>query len=649
MAGLALALALAACSETSPPPAPHAVESAAQGPDAAPPDASADAAADAPGATTSQDEPQNARPSSPGEGCSDRPELAIFTSPRTPHAGAPLRIIAVAEKSTDATLTVFAPDGKEVARSDEPRPGPPAWWFAEIPAAKAGTYRAVIGAKDRTEACEDIAVEPEAEARTGLGAEKVWPIKAAWGKDTENLYSAWIERLFDAPLEEQPSWPALHEVLRDPARNFLHDHLGWSEDNDGPKAISMEPDCADLPYYLRAYFAFKMGLPFGFSACTRGQGSTPPACLRWHSNLEVSSPSRRGPAVAFGKFLRVRLADVVHSGNGRAPLDRDDSDYYSVPLTTESLRPGAVYADPYGHMLVVTRRIPQTDDQAGVLLAVDGQPDGTVARRRYWRGNFLFAVDPALGGPGFKRFRPVVVEGRKARALSNDEIARSPVYGDFSTEQQTLGVDGFYDRMDEVLSPRPLDPARAMRETIQALEEQVRVRVLSVQNGQKHFASAGAEIIEMPEDAAIFETTGPWEDFSTPSRDLRLLIAIDIVLGFPERVARQPARFAMPATKAAAEVKEDLARVLRDELAARRVTYQRSDGSPFTLSLADVAARAAELEMAYNPNDCVEVRWGAPARSDEAKTCRRRAPADQRARMRRYRTWFHERRRPPRT
>ena len=79
-----------------------------------------------------------------------------------------------------------------------------------------------------------------------------------------------------------------------------------------------------------------------------------------------------------------------------------------MPLSQETLRPGTVYADPYGHLLVLVRRVPQTDDAAGVILAVDAQPDGTVARKRFWRGNFLFAQDPALGGPGFKRFRPVV-------------------------------------------------------------------------------------------------------------------------------------------------------------------------------------------------------------------------------------------------
>jgi hypothetical protein len=54
----------------------------------------------------------------------------------------------------------------------------------------------------------------------------------------------------------------------------------------------------------------------------------------------------------------------------------------------------------------------------------------------------------------------------------------------------------------------------------------------------------------MPDGPAIFETSGAWEDFSTPSRDLRLLIAIDVVLRFPDRVARRLERYAMPRTRA---------------------------------------------------------------------------------------------------
>jgi hypothetical protein len=152
----------------------------------------------------------------------------------------------------------------------------------------------------------------------------------------------------------------------------------------------------------------------------------------------------------------------------------------------------------------------------------------------------------------------------------------------------------------------------------------------------------------MPDGAAIFETTGPWEDFSTPSRDLRLLIAIDVVLGFPDRVARRPERYAMPKDKSVAGVKAEMQNVLASELALRKFSYPRSDGSPWTLALKDVADRAADLEMAYNPNDCVELRWGASPEREEAATCKRQAPSAQRAKMTKYRTWLHERRRPPR-
>jgi hypothetical protein len=297
---------------------------------------------------------------------------------------------------------------------------------------------------------------------------------------------------------------------------------------------------------------------------------------------------------------------------------------------------------------VIARRVAQSEGEAGVILAVDGQPDGTVARKRFWRGNFLFAQDPALGGPGFKRFRPIVRDKNGVlRRLSNAEIAKDPQYGDFSLDQAKLGIEDFYDRMDDVMSPSPLDPLRAMKEAITSLEEQVKTRVTSVENGRK-YQSSGRGDAEMPDGATIFETTGAWEDFATPSRDLRLLIAMDVVRGFPERVARRPERYAMPSGKSVADVKAELESVLASELAARKFSYPRSDGSAWTLALKDVLDRAPDLEMAYNLNDCVELRWGAPEKSEEASTCKRHAPGAQRAKMTQYRGWFHERRRPPR-
>ena len=115
----------------------------------------------------------------------------------------------------------------------------------------------------------------------------------------------------------------------------------------------------------------------------------------------------------------------MQSGAGRVLANDDNTDFYTVPLTQETLRPGTIYADPYGHVLMLVRRVPEAGGAAGVFLAVDGEPDGTVARKRFWRGNFLFAHEPALGSPGFKRFRPIVREANGSlRRLTNAEIAQ---------------------------------------------------------------------------------------------------------------------------------------------------------------------------------------------------------------------------------
>ena len=121
-----------------------------------------------------------------------------------------------------------------------------------------------------------------------------------------------------------------------------------------------------------------------------------------------------------------------------------------------------------------------------------------------------------------------------------------------------------------------------MKEAITSLDEQVKARVTSVENGRK-FQISGKGEASMPDGAAIFETTGAWEDFATPSRDLRLLIAMDVVRDFPERVARRPERYAMPKDKSVAEVKAELDSVLAQELSARKFSYPRTDGSQWTL------------------------------------------------------------------
>jgi len=606
--------------------------------------------------------------------CEGTAEIAVLNSPAAPWKGAPLRVVVAAEKPLHGELSLVAPDGTVAAKSAEQRGGPPYFWVAEVASPAVGTWRAKLAPAAGADGCgattRDIVVR-ERETPSSQGADGgVWPIRAAWNRSTENLYSAWIEKLFDAPLDASPSWPVLHEVLRDRSRNLLFNHLGLREDEKG---IVMRPDCADLPYFLRAYFAFKMGLPFGYSKCSRGTGGGAPKCFEWSNtqNFEPprpstperavplpilfrqpnpqanrSTPQKLGLAASFARFLPA-VADGVHSGSARTAATDSNTDYYPVALTENALRPGTIYADPYGHVLMLVKRIPQSADGAGVFLAVDGQPDGTVARKRFWRGNFLFAQNPALGSPGFKNFRPIVRENGVLKRLSNEEIAKNSDYGNYSLDQSRLDVESFYDRMDDVMSPEPLDPSRALLEIIAALEEQVKTRVTSVENGRKYQTTNRGDA-DMPDGPSIFEAAGAWEDFATPSRDLRLLIAIDVARGFPDRVGRRPERYAMPKDKSAADVRAELEKVLASELASRKFSYTRSDGTAWTLALQGVVDRAVALEMAYNLNDCVELRWGAAEKSEEASTCKRRAPSVQRSKMQDYRAWFHERRRPAR-
>ena len=71
---------------------------------------------------------------------------------------------------------------------------------------------------------------------------------------------------------------------------LLFNHLGLGEDSF---SRSLRPDCADFVYFLRAYFAFKMGLPFAYSNCSRGAGGAPPRCSE---RFDILHPQMTRPA-----------------------------------------------------------------------------------------------------------------------------------------------------------------------------------------------------------------------------------------------------------------------------------------------------------------------------------------------------------------
>jgi hypothetical protein len=572
-----------------------------------------------------------------------QPVNTLLVLPKNPGPGEPFRIMATGgEDIGKAKIVVIGPSGNLESQKSKMGAELPYWRIDDFTGGSAGKYKVtLIVDKKVMNNLEFIISTREAAPQTGV----VWKTLRGWDSGMETIYSAWINALFQG-CDENSSWSALHEVTQNQNQNFLYNYLSLGEDDiDGKNKVIMQPDCADNPFCLRAYFAWKLGLPFGYHLCDRGYVGRNPKAGQWITN--ESSSSKINPVLSFNAFLR-RVMDGVHSGTARIALDDENSDYYPVSLEREALRPGIVYADPYGHTLILIGWVPQFHDHPGLLLSVDAQPDGTVGIKRFWKGNFLFNTSGVVGEPGFKAFRPISVHNGVPSLVQNKTLTASTGFDPFSLQQRKMKTDVFYHTMERLINPKPLDPETALLDLIEALHEQLKVRVTSVANGEAYLKLHPGAVIPMPSGATgIFQAGGQWEDFSTPNRDLRLLIAMDAILDFPDQVVRSPEDFNISRLISPEQVKKKLQSVLDQKVSELSISYTRSDGSIQKLTVGEILKRKDSFEMAYNPNDGIEIRWGAPENSAEKATCHRHSSSSQMETMRSVRPWFHKRLHPP--
>jgi hypothetical protein len=571
------------------------------------------------------------------------PVNALLVLPGNPTPDEGFRILATGGRNiAKAKIIVSGPSGKLESLNSKTGEELPFWRIDDFSGSRAGKYKAILIVDNKEVGNLEFVISPEKETPSNS---IVWKTTRGWNSGLETIYSSWINALFQG-CDEQSSWSALHEVTRNKDRNFLYNYLSLGEDDpEGKNKVIMEPDCADNPFFLRAYFAWKLGLPFGYHICDRGYVGRNPQTGQWITN--ESSSSKSNPVLAFNSFLR-SVMNGVHSGTARTSLDNEKSDYYPVSLERGALRPGTIYADPYGHTLIIVGWIPQTKDHPGRLLSVDAQPDKTIAIKRFWKGNFLFNTTEVVGEPGFKAFRSISFDNAKAHLIPNEALKASAGFAPFSLQQRKMASDVFYHTMERIINPEPLEPEAALMDLIQALHEQLLVRVKSVANGEEYFKSNPGTVISMPSNAnGIFLAGGQWENFSTPNRDLRLLIAMDAVLGFPERVAGSPDDFKFSIFNSQENIKEKLQSLLAKKVSELSISYNRSDGSSQVLTIAEILKRREAFEMAYNPNDGVEIRWGAHVNSEERATCHRQAPTTQQKTMESVRKWFNKRLHPP--
>ena len=292
-----VALVLVAACRRSPPDAGASTRASSEAPTPPAPcaaSASRNAEHRAPSTAPSQ--------SLPGGTCrtgeNDDPKLGLLASPLRAVAGRPLRILAATLTSTlPLALRVETAKGEPLAVEAVYRAGVPAMTVARLVAPKGTTsLRVIVGQGGKALKCTTVHVfpSPAPASRVTRARRTCGPSRAIGALPKRRSTARSSVRCSARPAVTTSSFARLDEVTSNPAKNLLFDHYGWGEDSS-KKGLSFKPDCADTPYFLRAYFAWKRALPFAYRHCGSGDDTTPPRCGKPRTVLEPRRRAEQAP------------------------------------------------------------------------------------------------------------------------------------------------------------------------------------------------------------------------------------------------------------------------------------------------------------------------------------------------------------------
>jgi len=390
-------------------------------------------------------------------------------------------------------------------------------------------------------------------------------------------------------------------------------------------------DCADVPYFLRAYYAWKNGLPFGWQSAMQS-GDGPRGDIRYSSNGNRIVGRSAIPATASGVSAIPRLFEIINTvstamyrRNAVTQSERYFSDTYSPALTREAIRPGTIAYDVNGHAAIVWRVEPN-----GRILIFSSHPDHTLSRS--FVGREFLRTGPELGSI-YQNWRPVTLVGYKR--LSNGVLVGGHLVGtpdgdipEFSLEQYTGNppvnptlwslakfVKGgeemdFYTYVRASLSRGDLayQPVAETRAMMQSLCNDIRTRnqavEISLHEGRTQLMTPPQRL---PRN--IYGTDGVWELYSSPSRDARLKTAFsemhDAIHHFMAMKISHSPRLDYKGDNLPA----DLLKAYNEESAACVTQYTTSAGRQISLTIDDISKRL--FKLSFDPYQCVERRWGA--------------------------------------
>jgi hypothetical protein len=453
-------------------------------------------------------------------------------------------------------------------------------------------------------------------AFTGAAAAAPWRItKDHWGPQDERGFGAFVTALGRSGCNSAQS------CLRSAANPWRGSDGGF---------IDIDADCAKFPYLLRAYYAWKNGLPFGYADGVSGARFSPGG-NRVVSRAQIVD---RGDGIDPKRAI-LAMMDNVYSGTYRVDAASSEgmpSDFYSPALKPGSIRPGTVIYDPNGHLAVVFRIEPD-----GRIRYIDAHPDNSLTRGFY---DLRFVrASPGMGA-GFKNWRPLALAGarRQGGVLFGGEIVLAANHDlpDFSLAQ-VYGTDGkmeggwkagrfrlggqtldYYDYVRAVLGGGRLrfEPVREIADMVTSNCADLGYRAEAVNIS----LAAGLQDRPQPQRLPpnIYGTDGDWETYSTPSRDARLKTAFKNLRDTAERFVTMARAHDPRLSYDGGNLAADLLAAYDGAAARCRLGYTRSDGSHIALRYEE--ARRRLFHLSFDPYHCVERRWGAAG--PEAATCR---------------------------
>ncbi len=242
-------------------------------------------------------------------------------------------------------------------------------------------------------------------------------------------------------------------------------------DTDPPE-LKMDGDCADFIYQLRAYFAWKNGLPFSYPLYVMSRsGPTPDFRFSDAGNQIVARLQLEWQSDTDPVKLLLDIRGTVSTAMFRVEHTFDTgysaSDFYSPKIERGAIRAGSIIYDPWGHVVYVYK---VEDD--GTVHYVDSNPDREVTRGKF--GSQFPRTAPALAA-GFWNWRPMslidykteedgsLINGRFKVATNAELSDYSPVQ--FFGTEPNAGKDwqsakfvvrgktlGYYDYVKEKLS-----------------------------------------------------------------------------------------------------------------------------------------------------------------------------------------------------